>query len=135
MRTVEVSRRVDALPAAVREALDPASVVEFEGSFVVLDVEEAGDGWTVTARGSGAVVTFAFEPRDDGFAYRAVGDVGPFETLETHLALRPAGTGTEVTMRSSVSLRLPLPLVDRLAAHKRRAECERALEALASAVE
>lgn len=135
MRTVEVTRRIDALPATVEDRLDPASLVEYEGSFTVLDVADDDGGWTVTARGSKAVVTFAFEALEDGYAYRAVGDVGPFETLETTLRLRPAGTGTEVAATSTVSLRLPLPFVDRLAASKRRSELERALEALADDVE
>ena len=135
MRTVEVTRRVAALPDAVRDRLTPARLVEYEGSFVVVDEAETDDGHEVTARGSGAVVTFAFEDREDGYAWRAVGDVGPFETLETELTLRPSGTGTAVAARSSVSLRLPLPFVDRFAAAKRRAELERALEALAEDVE
>lgn len=135
MRTVEVSRRIDALPDAIRNQLGPGRLVEYEGSFVVVDEAETEDGWEVTARGSGAIVTFAFEQREDGWAWRAVGDVGPFETLDTELTLRPAGTGTDVAMRSSVSVRLPLPFADRFAGAKRRLELERALDGLAADVE
>ena len=40
MTSVEVSRFVPALPAAVERALTPAAVVEYEGSFQVRDVDE-----------------------------------------------------------------------------------------------
>lgn len=135
MRIVEVSRRIDALPDAVRDRLAPGRLIEYEGSFVVVEETETDDGWEVVARGSGTVVTFAFERLEDGYAWRAVGDVGPFETLESELTLSPAGTGTEVEMRSSVSVRLPLPFADRFAAAKRRSELERALDGLAADVE
>ncbi len=134
MRTVEASRRIDALAGTVLERLSPAAIIEHEGTFAVEAVEETEDGWTVFASAPGMAVSFAFEAREDGYGYRAVDEVGPFETLETELSVRPSGTGAEVTMRSSVSLRLPLPFADRVAAWKRRGELRRALASLAADV-
>lgn len=135
MRTVEASRRIDALAGTVLERLSPAAIIEYEGTFAVDEVVESDGGWTVTARATGMAVTFAFDPREDGYGYRAVDEVGPFETHETELSVRPSGTGAEVTMRSTVSLRLPLPFADRVAAWKRRGELRRALDRLAGDVE
>lgn len=135
MRVVEVSRRIDALTETVEARLSPASLIEYEGTFTVREVAETDAGWTVTAGAPGMSVTFAFEAREDGYAYRAIDEVGPFEALETVLSVRPSGTGAEVTMRSTVSLRLPLPFADRVAAWKRRGELRRALSRLADDVE
>jgi hypothetical protein len=48
VREVEVSRFVQAPPAAVERALSPARIVEYEGSFEVVESEETDDGWRVT---------------------------------------------------------------------------------------
>lgn len=135
MRTVEASRRIDTLAGTVLERLSPPAIIEYEGTFAVESVDETEGGWTVLASAPGMAVSFAFEAREDGYDYRAVDEVGPFEALETELSVRPAGTGAEVTMRSSVSLRLPLPFADRVAAWKRRGELRRALANLAADVE
>lgn len=153
MREVEVSRFVPATPAVVERALTPAAVVEYEGSFRVLDVEERGDATIVTASARGLTMALRFEPREDGLYYtqaggdvRSDGDVraggdapaggaGPFEAMETRLTVAPQNEGTRVTARSSVSLGLPFPpLTDRVAAWKRRGELRRALDALAEDV-
>jgi len=135
MREVEVSTFVSAPPAVVERALTPASVVEYEGSFEVYDVEETDDGWTVTAGATGLTMQLDFEERRDGLFYRQRGDGGPFDSMETTLSVGPEDEGSRVTARSSVSLGLPVSaLSDRIAAWKRRGELERALDALAEDV-
>lgn len=134
MREVEVSRFVLARPPAVRRTLSPAGVVRAEGTFTVAGVEETDDGTVVMAAGPGMVVPLRFEPRDDGLRYTAEGEVGPFDHLETTVTVSPADNGSQLTMRSTVSLNLPLPFADRIAAWKRRGELERAIEALAAEV-
>lgn len=135
MKTVEASRVVDAPPGRVRHHLGPAELVENEGTFRVLDVT-GGDGeWTVTASAAGAVTaTFDVRKTASGYSYEQVGTEGPFDAMRTEVILEEAGEGrTEVTMRSSVSMGLPLAsLTDRIAAWKRRSELERALDALAA---
>lgn len=137
MRTVEVSRFVRAQPAVVERALDPASVVEYEGSFSVFDVEERGAETVVVAGGSGLELTLRFEARDDGLYYeQEEGEGQPLETMETTLTYAPRDEGTRVTATSTVSMGLrPAFLADRLAAWKRRGELRRALAALAADVE
>lgn len=133
MREVSVERFVPAPPRDVERAVSPTDVVEYEGSFRVLDVEEREDATVVTAGASAIEATFRFEPRDDGLYYEQVGDAGPFDDLWTELAWRPENEGSDVAARSGVSLGLPLSgVTDRVAAWKRRGELDRALDALAA---
>lgn len=137
MRTVEVSRFVRAQPAVVERALDPASVVEYEGSFSVFDVDDRGSETVVVAGGSGLELRLRFEAREDGLYYeQEAGDGQPLETMETTLTYAPRDEGTTVTATSTVSMGLrPAFLADRVAAWKRRGELRRALRALAEDVE
>lgn len=137
MRRVEVSRLVAAAPSAVERALDPARVVEYEGTFRVVDVEEASDATLVTAaRGGPLRMTLRFDPREDGFYYEQEGEAGPFDRMWTRLRWEPAGEGTRLVAHSGVSLGLPLPRVtDRVAAWKRRGELRRALDRIAADLE
>ncbi|SEO61230.1 Polyketide cyclase / dehydrase and lipid transport [Halogranum amylolyticum] len=134
MREVEVSRFVRVTPAEVERALTPAAVVEYEGSFSVVDVADRADGSTVVTAGSrGLTLSLRFEEHEDGLYYTQEGDAGPFDAMETWVTVRPEDDGSRVTMRSAVSLGLPLSgVTDRLAAWKRRGELERALDALAT---
>jgi len=131
MREVEVTKFVSARPDEVRRALTPEALVEAEGTFAVSAVEETDEGTVVTASGPGMAVPLQFESREDGLAYTAEGEVGPFDHLETAVTVAPKNEGSEVTARSTVSLNAPLPFADRIAAWKRRGELERAVEALA----
>lgn len=133
MHTVEVSRDVPATVVAVDRVLSPASIIEAEGTFTVVDVDERADGPVmVTAQASGIQATFAFEELENGYRYRQEGDAGPFEAMETTLTRERADGGARLTARSSVSLGLPLePVTDRIAGWKRRGELDRLLVNLA----
>jgi hypothetical protein len=133
MRTVEVTREVPATVVAVDRGLSPATIIEAEGTFTVVDVAERDDGLTtVTGRGGGIQAAFTFEPLEDGYRYRQEGDAGPFETMDTTLTRERADGGARLTARSSVSLGLPLaPVTDRIAGWKRRGELGRLLDTLA----
>lgn len=130
MREVTASRVVDAAPEELSSRLDPPAIVEAEGSFTVESVRERDGATVVVAGGPGLQVPLRFEAREDGFYYTQEGDRGPFSHLETRLEFEPvdAGSGTRVSVRSTVSLAVPLPFADRIAAWKRRGELERALE-------
>ena len=135
MREVERTRFLDATPAELEAVLSPSTVLEAEGTFTVVETADTDDGTRVTARGGGIVAEFAFESRPDGFDYRQVGESGPFESMETTLTYVPNDHGSEVTVRSTVSLGLPLRgLTDRVAAWKRRGELDRLLDGLAATV-
>lgn len=132
MREVEVSRFVRATTAEVERALSPARVVEYEGSFEVLDITTVDDATVVEAGDRGLRMALRFEPREDGIYYEQKREEGPFEEMWTHLQWTNEDDGSRVTARSGVSLRLPLSLVsDRVAAWKRRGELRRALGRLA----
>lgn len=136
MRETEVSRFVGATPAELEDVLEPARVVEFEGSFEVLDVESLDGATRVTAGGGGVVMALRFEPRADGLYYEQADEAGPFDAMWTRIEWAREDEGSRVTATSGVSLGLPLSgLTDRVAAWKRRGELRRALAALADAVE
>lgn len=130
MREVTASRVVDAAPEELSARLDPPTIVEAEGSFTVESVRERDGATVVVAGGPGLQVPLRFEDRERGLYYTQEGEGGPFSHLETWLEFEPvdAGSGTRVLMRSTVSLAVPLPFADRIAAWKRSGELERALE-------
>jgi hypothetical protein len=136
MAEVERSRFVRATPAELDRRLSPETIVAAEGSFEVRRVDDSGDGATVvTVGGGGLSFDLRFERRPDGYYYTQVGDAGPFESMETWLRSERENEGSRLTARSAVSLAVPLPFADRLAAWKRGGELDRALDALASSVE
>ncbi|WP_436926875.1 SRPBCC family protein [Halosimplex amylolyticum] len=136
MREVTVEDFVAATPAEVERALAPDVVVEYEGSFEVLEVDERDGATFVTAGARGVGVSLRFERRDGGLRYEQVGDAGPFEEMWTDLSWEPENEGTRVVARSGVALGLPLSaLTDRVAAWKRRGELDRALDRLATDLE
>lgn len=135
MRTVEVSRFIRAGLPAVERLLTPETLLEYEGTFRVKDLTETDAGVVVTAATTGMETEFLFSNREDGIEYRQRGTAGPFRAMETRVRAKPENEGVRVTMESSVSLNLPLPLADRVAAWKRRGELRRALDRLADDVE
>lgn len=134
MRETEVSGFVPASSPVVLRALTPEAVVTREGTFEVREVTRGDEGTHVTAAGPGIVAEFRFEERSDGLYYEQVGENGPFESMATRITVRPRDDGSDVTLRSEVSLGLPIPGADRVAAWKRRGELKRALDGLRSDV-
>lgn len=138
MRTVETSRFVRAQPAAVERLLAPETIVRYEGSFTVRDVEERDDDWLVSAGTATLGLTLRFERLADGegFFYEQLTDEGPLDVMETTIRYEPEREGTRVTARSTVHMGLrPAALTDRIAAWKRRGELRRALKRLAADLE
>ena len=134
MREVEVSEFVLARPPAVHRALSPAAMVAAEGTFDVAESRDDDDGTAIVASAPGVTVLLRFQQRENGLAYTAEGAVGPFDHLETEVTVDPEKNGSRITMRSAVSLNLPLPFADRIAAWKRRGELQRALNGLVADV-
>ncbi len=123
-----VSRFVRATPAELERWLEPARIVEAEGSFDAAGVTEEGDATVVTASGPGLAFDLRFEERERGLYYEGAGEGGPFSRMETHLEFERENEGSRVTMRSAVELAAPIPFGDRIAAWKRRGELERAVD-------
>jgi hypothetical protein len=131
MREVEVSRFLRATVPQVERVLSPATLIEYEGSFTPRETVKLEDGVRVIAAASGLEMGIRFEEREDGYRYEQEGNYGPFEAMETTITYGPENEGVRVHMRSAVTLDLfPRRLTDRVAAWKRRAELERALDAL-----
>lgn len=130
-----MSRRIDADRAAVVEALSPADVVEWAGTYDVWHVEETEDGWAVECGTSDLHVVLDFTAGDGGYVYRQRGDDGPFSEMYTSVSV-----GEEepvvVTARSCYTFGTFLSrLMDWLARRERRTELLRLLDGLAEAVE
>lgn len=132
MREVERRRFVPATPRDLEGSLDPTRIVDLEGSFSVQSTAENDGSTLVTATGPGIAFELRFEPIEGGYYYTQAGDAGPFESMETWLTAEPENEGSLVSMRSLVSIGVPLPFADRLAAWKRGGELDRALERLAA---
>ena len=138
MREVEVTRFVPLTIRELERVLSPRELIEYEGTFTVDAVTERaeGDGWHVTATAGGVEAAFHVTEREDGYQYEQVGQQGPFESMATTLSMARRNEGSDVSLRSTVSLGLPLAaLTDRVAAWKRRGELERAVDALVAAAE
>ncbi|MXV63091.1 SRPBCC family protein [Natronorubrum sp. JWXQ-INN-674] len=132
MREVTVTRVLDASPPIVSRWLDPATIVEGEGSFTVETIDERADATVVIASGPGMQLPLRFEDRENAIYYTQEGEQSPFSHMKTWIEIEePAeSTGTRVTIRSSVSLAAPLPFGDRIAGWKRSGELERLLDTL-----
>lgn len=122
MREVEASAFVLARPPAVHRTLSPAAVVAAEGTFEVAGSREEDGETVITASAPGVTVLLRFHPRENGLAYTAEGEVGPFDHLETEVEVDPEKNGSRITMRSTVSLNLPLPFADRIEVEERQLE-------------
>lgn len=135
MHEVEVSRFLPESPVAVRRRLTPERLVEHAGTFSVTDVKATDDATIVIAGATGMQVQLRFSPIENGWQWQQVGEAGPFEEMETTLTVAAENEGSRVTARSSVSLGVPLPLTDRIAAWKRKGELKRLLDGIAESVE
>lgn len=138
MARVEVSRFVQATPAAVKRLLSPETLITYEGTFTPRDVTETEEGTVLTVAATGIETRFRFEEREDGLAYELEGSdtAGPFDEMATELTVEAQDEGSRVVMASEVSLKLPVPLLsDRIAGWKRRGELRRALARLAADAE
>ena len=131
MREVEAERFVAATPDALRRLLSPATLVEYEGSFVARGTRSDGDATVVTVAGGGLEFDLRVTETPDGWRYEQVGQQGPFDAMDTEVTVEPANEGSRVRAVSRVSLGLPIPLADRIAGWKRRGELRRLLDALA----
>lgn len=132
MRETEVSRFVAGTPTEIERALDPASIVEYEGSFQVFDVEDQEGHTYVTAGARGLRMTLRFESREDGVFYEQEGEAGPFDAMWTELQWEHENEGSRVIAVSGVEMGLPVSAVtDRVATWKRRGELRRALGRIA----
>ena len=130
MREVEVTRFVQAPPAAVAPLLSPVGLMDAEGSFEVRGVTDTETGTEVTVGAYGLELVFRFTELEDGIAYEQVS--GPLQTLETTVTHAPENEGTRLTARSTVAVGGP-NVLDGLAAWKRRGELRRALRAVEEA--
>ncbi|MWV39871.1 SRPBCC family protein [Natrialba sp. INN-245] len=130
MRDVSVSGFIQETPGVLRRHLDPATVVEAEGSFTPSSVDEREEETIVVASGPGLEFPLRFENRDDEIVYTQASEDGPFARMETRIEFDRENEGTRVTIHSSVELAAPIPFGDRIAAWKRRRELSRMLEAV-----
>lgn len=134
--------------------LSPESIMEYERTYEVLEVEEDVDGWIVSTFANGDTsMVVRFEELPNGYAYRNV-EGGFFEDLYTTVRVTEAedapssdaglteasestaSPAARVVFHSEFTFGgLLAPLIDRLATRQRRKELERVLYALGEAIE
>lgn len=135
MRTVAIERVVAQDPGVVARTLDPESIVEYEGSFSVVETETRESDSLVVVSGRGLTFTLRVESLDSGLYYEQYEGGGPLESMATTIFYEPADDGTRIDATSEVDMGLPVkPLTDRLAAWKRKGELRRALDSIAEDV-
>lgn len=120
VRTVEFTRTVPVGLADVRAALTPESVVRYEGRHEPREVSSEGLDTVVTAWPVGRLLEpqYVFEPTTGGYRYRRADR--RLVAVETTVDLAPSDGGTEVRLRSTVAPRVPVPLLGRIVALRRR---------------
>lgn len=124
MQEVEVSRQIDAPTAAVEAVLSPAAIVEFAGTYEVVEVVEHDDAVVVTATADSLETVLAFTGSPPPYIYTQRD--GPFAEMYTSLSV--TGAPAVVTVRSCFTFGPPLARVtDWLAIRDRRTELERLL--------
>ena len=137
MREVEVEAVINAPRETVSAHLSPESIMDYERTYEVIEIEEDGDGWLVsTFADSDTGMVVRFEERPDGYAYEKV-EGGFFEELYTIVSVseaqpppaddqsvdadRNTSNRIRVELRSEFTFGGPFaPLIDRLAANQRR---------------
>ncbi|MEM4780137.1 MAG: SRPBCC family protein [Halalkalicoccus sp.] len=135
MRDASATRFVRATTKQLDRLLSPTTIVEYEGSFEPREATQIEGGTRVIAGAGGLEMGLFFEEIENGYRYEQEGEAGPFEAMETTITYRPENEGVRIEMRSSVTLGLvPRPITDRVAAWKREAELERALDAIEAAL-
>ncbi|WP_255169409.1 SRPBCC family protein [Natrononativus amylolyticus] len=132
MQLVDLEVTLDIPPSAVREALTPASIVEYAGTYEVVSVDRTDDATVVTAAADDLEVVFEFVETDTGYRYEQHGAHGPFERMTTWISVTREAGETRVSAASEFTFGgLFSFLTDRLGATMRRRELERLLTALA----
>lgn len=136
MRTVSVDHVVSRGPSVVARTLDPKSMIEYEGSFSVVELERRESDVLVVVTGRGLTFTLRAEPLDAGLYYEQYEGGGPLDSMATTIRYEPTDGGTLVNATSEVSMGVPPAIVtDRIAAWKRKGELKRALAQFATAIE
>lgn len=132
MRSVEVVRVLPARLSDARALLTPENVVRYEGGYEPRNVSESDGRIIVTTRPSGRLfpTRYVFEAGDD-LRYRQESDDRPLVVAETLVELTALDGNTEIRLRSTVEPTVPLPLLGRYAAWRRRRALERLCDRLA----
>lgn len=109
MTDVELSYTFVLPREEISDYLTPRSIIEYQGTFDVVSVEEMAEGWELTVEsermGSGSRSVLAVTETENGYVYEQIRG-GVFEKLRTEVALEDStGTNgeTELVIRSSFS--------------------------------
>lgn len=136
MQLVDVETTLDAPPTAVREALTPARIIEYAGTYEIASTNRSGDATVVTAAAENLEAIFEFTETDVGYRYEQRGSHGPFDRMTTWISVTGEGGRARVSATSEFTFGGTLSfLTDRLGAGMRRGELERLLAALAAEFE
>lgn len=136
MKEVETTAELDAPRELVEELLTPPEIIEYEGTYEVDGVGQAGDGRTeVHASAENIDTAFAFEELPNGYAFEQTGGE-PFEEQYTTITVYGEDGSVEVAARSEFTFGGWSSIVlDWFAAGTRQSELQRLLLGLAKAID
>lgn len=137
MREVETSAEYESSPSDIHDELDPKSIIEYEGTFLVREVTESDGGWLVNAvsKENNVEMEVFIEELPDGYTYE-LREGGFFDELRTTILIREGDDGTQVTVSSEFTFGGRLArLYDWLGAEDRQMELDRMLLTLAVELE
>lgn len=121
MRHVEVTWTVPASVSEVRAKLTPEAIVAAECGHEPTEVTTVDGQTVVTGHPAGRILAprYVFESVDGGFRYRRDDERPMAATVETTVDVEPRDGETEIRFRSTVTPRVPVPMLDRFVAWRR----------------
>ncbi|WP_436348601.1 hypothetical protein [Natronorubrum sp. FCH18a] len=103
MEKVEATQSYEVPADRVREELSPRTIIEYQGTFDVISVEEIKEEWIVTTRNEevdpNIDVKFKFAETEFGYTYKQI-EEGVFDELITEIIIHREGDTTTVTVQS-----------------------------------
>lgn len=136
MRAVSVTRTVPAPVSDVRAHLTPSAIVTAECGYEPKGLTTMDGHTVVTGDPAGRFFAprYVVESDGDSYRYRRVDERSVAVDVETTITLEPRDGRTDIRVRSTVVPRVPVPLLGRLVAWRRRRALARVCNRLGEAL-
>lgn len=121
MRHVKVTRTIPAPVSDVRGHLTPATIVTYECGYEPKGVTTLDGRTVVVGEPAGRLLEprYVFESNADSYRYRRVDERPMAVDVETTVEFESRNGTTEIRFHSTVTPRIPVPLLSRIVAWRR----------------
>jgi hypothetical protein len=135
MRHVGATRTIPVSVAEVRAHLTPAAIVTYECGYEPKSVSTLGGRTVVVGEPAGRLLEprYVFESDGDSYRYRRDDERPVAVAVEPTVELNAHNDTTEIRFRSTVTPRVPVPLVSRIVAWRRGRALSRVCDRLTDA--